>query len=125
MGFPYDYGYRDSIIEPWHVSWRLRADRDLKTRPREPTPPSDYIPLGGVVLLGRLSWRRNKSRSASPGEFGTKLPESNPALTILLISAGCSRVVERTFYNHTVPPNWLVGNEARPGMLNLDHRHAR
>jgi hypothetical protein len=35
-----------------------RVDRDLKTRPREPTPPSDYIPLSGVVHSGRLSWRR-------------------------------------------------------------------
>jgi hypothetical protein len=30
------------------------VDRHLKTRPREPTPPSDYIPLGGVVHSGRL-----------------------------------------------------------------------
>src|SRR6266404_6586426 len=31
-------------------------------------------------------FQRNKSRSVSAGEFGTKLPASNPALTILLVS---------------------------------------
>jgi len=61
------------LIEPWHVSWRLRVDRDLKTRPREPTPPSDYIPLGGVVHSGRPDETAPAS-GAKLGPFAVVMP---------------------------------------------------